>query len=485
MPRWVPALCLALWLGRTRCDDFDQGITQSYDLDADPTWTRFSVRVGFLGPGPSEITYHPCHWDPHFMSATDAVLGFCAEHGGCDHSSRLDLRRELVRLLRDGAAAARAALRKALEQGPAETIHLDGTRIPGIGGSWFGLSDATTQERHDARAGDLRALLAGSLPPPLGDCAAPSSLQRAVGACPLYDAQEALASLQDSDSQARGDAALQPSGLAAWHAVAHKWFERNEMAHAAAAFLYALNAASDPTHEGHKGLLEGKRLGAAAYFTAEHALGSIASTWGLESAARQLFLGSTAFSEDPALLRDGDSSADVFISARADAWERGCSNSQAAALRAKAALLFPAVAPAEPNLSTSRSRLLAVTQRLAHLPTQAESPSLLLPVAGAVLFPLNDLGSTVFHLAHQGKNDAVLMRSLGTALRRIAPSLVHVAPHLLQSAQTGNDGAAKSSPGAGLKMGVASNYLYDHSIGKMMAELLADMVSERKRLSLS
>lgn len=49
---------------------------------------------------------------------------------------------------------------------------------------------------------------------------------------------------------------------------------------------------------------------------------------------------------------------------------------------------------------------------------------------GPIYEPQVELGGTFFHLSHQGFNDAVAMRHIGSALRAAVPALNFVAPHL-------------------------------------------------------
>jgi hypothetical protein len=119
----------------------------------------------------------------------------------------------------------------------------------------------------------------------------------------------------------------------------------------------------------------------------------------------------------------------------------------------------------------------------------------------------------------QGRNDAALMRAIGQALRNLAPSLSFVASHLRPNDTpapaaaaaevsalpneapngTSQSEAAVATAGAGagvaavrtkaaisavaavdrrpLKLGVCSNHLGDHSIGKMLAVLLKEMAA--------
>ena len=109
--------------------------------------------------------------------------------------------------------------------------------------------------------------------------------------------------------------------------------------------------------------------------------------------------------------------------------------------------------------------------------------------------PLAQLGSTLFHLSHQGHNDIGLMRLLSAAVRAMAPTLEHTAPHcalpppmppsphslpVLASPDGGSgSGGPRLRP---IRVGLLSVHLRDHSIGRIFAELLA-MLSDRHGVS--
>ena len=166
----------------------------------------------------------------------------------------------------------------------------------------------------------------------------------------------------------------------------------------------------------------------------------------------------------------------------------------AVALWLKASFVFPPVVVSLPAVRRWRRRLLvAATAFAAAFPRKGSAlgmegnitiaPSSLAPSASpsasvVVSDPITELGQTLFHLAHQGGNDAALQRAMGRALRLAAPgTLTYVAPHLRVSPSSSTVSpsslSSMSSAVAGpLKVGVASNYLHDHSIGKMMAGVL-------------
>lgn len=74
----------------------------------------------------------------------------------------------------------------------------------------------------------------------------------------------------------------------------------------------------------------------------------------------------------------------------------------------------------------------------------------------------NLAGKTFFHLAHQCENEVREFELLGAALRRVAPELVARPPLARRATKLPT-------------VGFASAHLSDHSIGKMLAELLAHL----------
>jgi len=454
-----------------------------FDLDQDPTWEKHEVWVSNLPPPKSSSHphssedgttgpnldyyngYYLLRFDPHFESVADCVRNFCSNHGGCDGFTKLALRQELLNRLRQGAVEARIQLTNYLIDVTRPTVESDFIDIGAspttmAKASWFSVADPRVLERRASRAPDVRAiLLEGRLPLPSGDCVRPSELLQSIGACPLNHAQEVLrraAGLDSSESETAESThiPLWPTDGTGWALVAARWFEAEEMALAAAAYLHLLAHVPDPSKvesfpstrgssqnstiniESHEAELT---LSTKTYVAVEHGLGVVATTWGFLKSAEQLLLGATAHAEDPQLLFDDPSEYHHHINSTRNSvsvaafngipglsvpvlplYRGGCTPALSAALRFKAALLFPPVAPKPPQLGRSRARLLAAAKRLASLPHAAsstlngssstsssandagnhdEAPRL--PIGGAVVAPSDELGLTFFHLAHQ------------------------------------------------------------------------------------
>ena len=272
--------------------------------------------------------------DPHFSSAAGTVRSFCARAGGCDGASQRLLVSRLNGQVRAAAVEARRELRLALLD-MASDVDAAANAAGGEreeeqedGPPWFTVSDDTAIARHNARAADLRGLLLeGRLPLPVGDCLAPSDLQRSIGACPLATAQEALRAALVADGHAPEAIGphLQPTSLVAWEVVCQAWFRSSEMAHAAAAYVGFLerarleeeeeergagahDGAANPTASSDSASSSEKSPAAAAAAAvvvvdraalsrAEHMLGTVAASWGLTRVAERLLLGAAQLAE--------------------------------------------------------------------------------------------------------------------------------------------------------------------------------------------
>ena len=91
---------------------------------------------------------------------------------------------------------------------------------------------------------------------------------------------------------------------------------------------------------------------------------------------------------------------------------------------------------------------------------------------GTIDDPLTELGSTLFHLSHQGLNDVVLVQELVSTLRVVAPSLNFIVPRPDRP-----ESRALDAPPP-VRVGVLSVHLRDHSIGRIFAQLLM-LIAER------
>ncbi|MCC6380229.1 MAG: hypothetical protein IT519_15550 [Burkholderiales bacterium] len=139
-----------------------------------------------------------------------------------------------------------------------------------------------------------------------------------------------------------------------------------------------------------------------------------------------------------ALLRRGrhDASRAAFerLAAHPRARDRG-------RFRVRAVLQVPAIASSEDEIAAVRARLLSDLAAL-----EADPPSIEHPEARHV---------TPMFLSYHGASNRDLLARLGRVFRAATPSLTFVAPHCLDYA----------GAGARIRVGFASAFLYDHSIG--------------------
>lgn len=79
--------------------------------------------------------------------------------------------------------------------------------------------------------------------------------------------------------------------------------------------------------------------------------------------------------------------------------------------------------------------------------------------------PVREAGGNRFFLAYQGLDDRPLQQGLAYLMRTGCPSLEWTAPHC----------AANGRSGGKRRLGIASRFLHDHSIGRLMAGLLSHL----------
>ena len=82
-----------------------------------------------------------------------------------------------------------------------------------------------------------------------------------------------------------------------------------------------------------------------------------------------------------------------------------------------------------------------------------------------IIDPVREAGGNRFFLAYQGLDDRPLQEGLAYLMRKGCPSLDWTAPHCATSAPIGGK----------RRLGIASRYLHDHSIGRLMAGLLSHL----------
>ena len=292
---------------------------------------------------------------------------------------------------------------------------------------WLDNADGTARRKIASRRREAAALLAGDLPrPESSECEAPSEAHAAIRACPLarayasIDVTPADLPVWDVDG---GD--VPPR---AWATLGELFSEDEHYEHAVGALLRALElglAALDP--------------GRACMVDLHVA--TIAGAWGELDAAARVYGRAAARA---AVLSEG---------ARLDGRETDFRDygAMATASRLNAAMLLPPIVPRSAELAAARARLRGDLEILA----AAEFA----PVREDLF--LQRIGRTLFYLAHQCEPEVAEQKLLAALLAKVAPSLVEAAPEL-----------ARRRPAAATRVAFVSAYLCDHSIGKMLAEVL-------------
>ena len=87
---------------------------------------------------------------------------------------------------------------------------------------------------------------------------------------------------------------------------------------------------------------------------------------------------------------------------------------------------------------------------------------------GIVDDPIGQIGATNFYLAYHGCNDRELQVKTATILKRIAPSLNYVAPHIGRKRKEGR-----------IRLGIYSRHLGKHTIGILWSHLFARLDKEK------
>ncbi|KAH8061090.1 hypothetical protein JL722_4386 [Aureococcus anophagefferens] len=123
----------------------------------------------------------------------------------------------------------------------------------------------------------------------------------------------------------------------------------------------------------------------------------------------------------------------------------------ATASRLNAAMLLPPIVPRSAELAAARARLRGDLEILAAADFSPVREDLF----------LQRIGRTLFYLAHQCEPEVEEQKLLAALLAKVAPSLVEASPEL-----------ARRRPAAATRVAFVSAYLCDHSIGKMLAEVL-------------
>jgi len=123
-------------------------------------------------------------------------------------------------------------------------------------------------------------------------------------------------------------------------------------------------------------------------------------------------------------------------------------------VRIKAAMAMPLVPESAAEIDAARAAFAAALAALESAPLQVRDP-------------MREIGSTLFALAYQGGNDKALAQSMARILARACPALLFTAPHCSEPRAAGGK----------LRVGICSRFLRDHSIGRLMLNLIQHMAA--------
>jgi predicted O-linked N-acetylglucosamine transferase (SPINDLY family) len=145
--------------------------------------------------------------------------------------------------------------------------------------------------------------------------------------------------------------------------------------------------------------------------------------------------------------------------AAVDAYARAIALDPTPARRVKLATAISPIPPSRAAIDTERARMHAVLDELlaAPLPAAADAD------------PFQQRLWTNFYLAYHGSNNRDLQRKTAAVYRRICPSLNYVAAHCQRPA----------APGARIRIGLVSQFLRNHSIGRTSRGLFARLPRDR------
>jgi predicted O-linked N-acetylglucosamine transferase (SPINDLY family) len=122
-------------------------------------------------------------------------------------------------------------------------------------------------------------------------------------------------------------------------------------------------------------------------------------------------------------------------------------------LRIKAATVLPLVPESEPEIAAARAGFAQAIEALSRQGLRLADP-------------VREVGSTHFALAYQGCNDKELAQAVARLFAAACPDLLFTAPHCR---------AAAAPAGGRLRVGFCSRFLRDHSIGRLMLNLIRHM----------
>ena len=135
-----------------------------------------------------------------------------------------------------------------------------------------------------------------------------------------------------------------------------------------------------------------------------------------------------------------------------------CSTTQPNVFDLRRALIQAPIADSAEKIRARRAEMLADLKRIANNPPLLQDP-------------LREVGRTPFYLPYQPDDDRELLETLAEVYRKACPDLSHVAAHCKMPANRNRS--------ARHRIGFASLFFYDHSVGRVMRGLIERLPRDR------
>ena len=291
--------------------------------------------------------------------------------------------------------------------------------------NWLEFADELSVRKLRRRVSEVSEIARGRLPEPDPEaCPRPDPAQAKIRACPLWAAYP-----QELLERRESWPILTPADATQWLRLGERWSASEDYDFALAALLAAA-AAGEPSD------------------AVDLHLASVWSAWGGDLQIAVDLYGRVAARATIKSFEDDDNERLTAV---------------VAAARLNAAVCVPPVVPNLPDLLEWRHEL---RTDLAHLAKAPDAWDLKKEVDASTLARL--VGRTTFHVAHQCLDEVEDQKLFAEALMRMSPGLA--ARHFPIATRR----QESSSP---LRIGFASAYLSDHSIGKMLGELVFRLAS--------
>ena len=124
------------------------------------------------------------------------------------------------------------------------------------------------------------------------------------------------------------------------------------------------------------------------------------------------------------------------------------------------ALMLAPIPASDTEIQTQRSGMLRALQTMAEVPPPLTDP-------------LREIGRTPFYLAYQPDSDRLLLQTLAQVYQRACPALDYTAPHCRRVT------AWRPEAGQRRRIGFASFYFFEHSVGRVIRGLIEQLPRDR------